>query len=562
MTLGLTVKTLGTIIELFIPYILSCIIDFFVPSGSVGMILLGGGAMMFCAFAGVTLNVSANRMAAGVAKDIAEVLRRDLFSKTMRLSGAQVDRFTIPSLEARLTSDTYYFHSFISSIQRMGVRAPIMLIGGLAVTMFIDWRMSIVMLLILPFITLSVLLITKHGVPLYSEVQRSVDGMTRIVREDSQGIRVIKSLAKTDYERMRFDASNRHLSRSERFAGIVMAASNPVMSFLMNLGIVSVIFIGAILVNKGISMPGRIIAFTQYFTLISQAMMGITRMFVMYTKASASAQRISEVLTTGEDLPVLSASEIPAASSSEDGYIVFDKVSFSYNKTKNNLTDISFSVRQGGSLGIIGATGSGKSTIIRLLMRFYDVDSGSIIIGGRDVRTIPPEELHSYFGAALQNDFLFADTIEENVRFGREIRFDGLKAAASIAQAEEFIDRFEDGWQHMLTSKGTNISGGQRQRLLISRALAGEPEILILDDSSSALDYKTDAQLRAGISRARAGMTVIVVAQRISSVMNSDHILVLDEGRIIGSGTHNELMGSCTEYREISVSQMGGAFNE
>jgi ATP-binding cassette subfamily B protein len=561
MARGLTIKVFGTLIELLIPYILSYIIDEVVPQGSVVNIVFWGIMMIACALAGVTMSVTANRMAAKVSSDICEIVRHDLFARTMRLSGAQVDKFTIPSLESRLTSDTYHFHRFLNSVQRIGVRAPILLFGGLIVTLIIDWRLSLIMFSILPLITLSVFFISKRGIPLYTEVQKSVDNMTRVVREDVQGIRVIKALSKTEYERRRYDKANRALMQNEQKAGITMAASNPLMTFLMNAGIVAVIFIGALLIDRGLTQTGKIIAFTQYFTMISQAMLGITRMFVMYTRSSASTKRIAEVLKTGEDLPVFPLTAYPRRPR-PDGYIVFDKVCFSYNKKKNDLTDISFAVARGGTLGIIGATGSGKSTILRLLMRFYDVDSGRILIDGRDVRTIPPDELRGMFGVTMQNDFLYADTIEENVKFGREIPRGDLERAAEIAQAAEFINNFEDCWQHMLSQKGTNLSGGQRQRLLITRALAGNPKILLLDDSSSALDYKTDSNLRRAIARAGGGMTTIIVAQRVSSVMNSDMIIVLDEGRIIGAGRHEELMRDCEVYREISNSQMGGAFLE
>ncbi|MBQ9079862.1 MAG: ABC transporter ATP-binding protein [Clostridia bacterium] len=561
MALGLFIKCGGTVLELFLPYILGHIIDEVVPLEDAGKVLIWGGIMILCAFGGVVMNVGANRMASKVARNASEAVRHDLFDKTMRLSGAQVDKFTVPSLESRLTSDTYNFHHFISMIQRLGVRAPMLLMGGFVITMIVDWRMSLVMFSILPLIGISVWLISRRGVPLYTQVQKSVDGMTRVVREDAQGIRVIKALSKTAYERDRYDRVNRQLVEDEKRAGITMAASNPLMTFFMNLGIVAVILVGAILVDGGLSKPGKILTFMQYFTLISQAMMSITRMFVMFTKSAASARRISEVLQCGEDLPIGSSADYPTRADGAEGYITFDKVNFSYNKTKNNLTDISFRLKRGGTLGIIGATGSGKTTLISLLMRLYDVDSGSVRIGGRDIRTIPADELHSKFGVAMQHDFLYADTVEENVSFGRDIQRQDLERAARMAQAD-FIEKFEDGWQHMLTSKGTNISGGQKQRLLISRALAGRPDILILDDSSSALDYKTDAALRRAIADGCDDMTVIVVAQRISSVMNSDVIIVLDEGEIIGMGDHDSLMRDCEVYREISMSQMGGAFLE
>ena len=561
MTIGLCIKCAGTVLELFLPYILGHIIDEVVPLGDIYKILMWGGIMILCALAGVIMNVGANRMAARVARNVSEAVRHDLFDKTMRLSSSQVDKFTVPSLESRLTSDTYNFHHFIGMMQRMGVRAPMLLFGGLAITMIVDWRLSAVMFSILPFIGIAVWFISRRGVPLYTQVQKSVDGMTRVVREDAQGIRVIKALSKTEYERERYDKVNRKLVEDEKKAGITMALSNPLMTLFMNLGIVAVILVGAFLVDGGLTKPGKILTFMQYFTLISQAMMSVTRIFVMYTKSSASAKRISEVLQCGDELAIGSTSDYPTRADGSEGYITFDKVNFSYNKTKNNLSNISFRLPRGGTLGIIGATGSGKTTLISLLMRLYDVDSGSIRIGGRDVRTIPADELHSKFGVAMQHDFLYADTVEENIDFGRNLPHENIERAAKMAQAD-FIEKFEDGWQHMLTSKGTNVSGGQKQRLLISRALAGNPDILILDDSSSALDYKTDAALRRAISEGCDDMTVIVVAQRISSVMSSDIIIVLDEGEIIGMGDHDSLMRDCQVYREISMSQMGGAFLE
>jgi ATP-binding cassette subfamily B protein len=300
-------------------------------------------------------------------------------------------------------------------------------------------------------------------------------------------------------------------------------------------------------------------AFIQYFTLISMAMMSITRIFVIYSKASASAKRITEVLSTKEGLPIASTSDYPRRAG-ERG-VVFDKVSFEYNGKRGTLCDISFKLPRGKKLGVIGATGSGKTTLTALLMRFYDVGEGSIRIDGRDVRTIPEDELHSMFGVAMQNDFIIADTIRENIRFGRDISDEAIEKAARIAQASEFIAEC-GGFDYMLEAKGANISGGQKQRLLIARAIAASPDILILDDSSSALDYKTDSLLRRAISDELADTTTIIVAQRVSSVMNCDYILLLDEGRIIGEGTHEMLMQTSSVYREISHSQMGGAILE
>lgn len=557
IALALIVKMAGTLVELALPYILSYILDDVVPLGQVRLVVLWGIAMIVCALAALIGNVVANRMAARVARNSTEKLRHALFERVMTLSPRQIDAYTVPSLESRLTSDTYHVHHFVGMSMRMGVRAPILLIGGILVTMTLDPVLTLVMVLVLPFIALSVGIITKKGVPLFRKTQRSVDAMVRVVREDAQGIRVIKALSKDDYERRKYDGANRRLVADEQKASSTMAASNPLVTFFLNFGLVTVVVVGAYLVNTQRSEPGKIIAFIQYFTLISNAMIGITKIFVNYSKGAASAQRIEEVVLTEPDLEVASPDDYPPQE--DAGYLVFDDVSFSYVGRSDNLSHISFSLPKGGTLGIIGATGCGKTTLISLLMRFYDVNSGSIRIGGRDVRTIPHEELNRLFGTVMQNDFIYAGSIRENIDFGRGLKDEDIRRAARLAQAEEYISAYEDGYDHMLNSKGTNLSGGQKQRLLIARALAGTPEILVLDDASSALDYKTDSCLRRSIREHMAGTTTVVVAQRVSSVMNSDLILVLDEGRIIGCGTHAELTERCEVYREISESQIGGA---
>ena len=555
---GLSVKVLATLLELALPYILSYILDTVVPLGEVTPIVIWGVAMVLCAFGAFLGNVIANRNAAKVAREASRRIRHDLFHATMHLTARETDRFTIPSLESRLTSDTYNVHHFIGMMQRIGVRAPILLMGGMAITLVLDYRLALIMLAVLPLLGFSVFLITRRGLPLYAENQKAVDGMVRVVREDCQGIRVIKALSREDFERRRFDAANRNLVSKERRAGITMALSQPLMSLFLNLGLVAVIFLGAHFVHADLSKPGRIIAFIQYFTLMSTAMTVITRIFVQITKSTASANRIGEVLDTYAAHPHESEAGMPPLTD-DAHFLTFDHVSFSYNGRKNNLSDVSFTLPRGGTLGIIGATGSGKSTLIRLLMGFYDVDDGEIRIGGQPLSAFGEKELHTLFGVVMQQDFIGADTVAENIRFGRDISDDAIRHAATLAQAADFIEAFPEGYAHPLTAKGTNLSGGQRQRVLIARALAGNPEILILDDASSALDYRTDANLRRAI-REELHTTTVVVAQRVSSVMHADHILVLEKGVVIGAGRHEELLQTCPAYREISDSQMGGAF--
>lgn len=559
MIVGLLIKTIGTLIELALPYILSYILDDLVPNdGRLSMIILWGGIMILCALIALFCNIKANRMASKVARDCTRKIRHDLFYRTITLSGKQLDYFTIPSLEARITTDTYNVQNFIGRIQRLGVRAPLLLMGGIIVTLIMDAYLSLVMIAILPIIFVVVLFISLKGVKLYANVQDSVDGMVRVVREDTQGIRVIKALSKVEKEQQRYDKVNKKLINAEKKANLAMGFVNPIMSLLMNLGITFVVLIGAYRVMNRQTEPGKIVAFTQYFTMISTATLSITRIFMMYTKSSASASRIAEVMHTEKDLEVASLDTYPLVEN--DDYIVFDNVSFSYNQTKDNLKNINFHLSKGKTLGIIGATGSGKTTLINLLMRFYDVNKGSIRIGGKDIRTIPEKDLHTLFGIVMQNDFLFSDTILENIHFGREISQNDIEKATKISQAYDFIMSFPEGFNHVLSQKATNISGGQKQRLLIARALANHPEILILDDSSSALDYKTDANLRKAILQNLEHTTSIIVAQRVSSVMNADLIIVLEEGEIIGMGNHQDLLSTCEVYREISESQMGGSF--
>lgn len=553
MAFGLMIKFIGTIMDLLLPWILAYSIDEVVPQGNVNMVLFWGVVMVLCAVTALVTNIRANRMASKVARDTTENIRHDLFWKISHLSSSQVDDFTIPSLEARLTTDTYNIHQLIGMMQRLGIRAPILLIGGICVTLMLDFNLSLVLICLLPFTAILIYLISKNGIPLYTNLQNSVDSMIRTVREDISGIKVIKALSKTDYEKRRFSEVNFDVVSKEKKAGIIMSVTNPMMSLFLNVGLTLVILVGAYRVNEGLTQTGKIIAFLTYFTIILNAMLMITRLFVVYSKGIASANRIQEVLDTPDILRIK-----PSTNDNSQYHISFDKVYFSYYKGKTNLKDCSFNIKRGETLGIIGSTGSGKSTLINLLMRLYDVESGEIRISGKDIRSIPLSQLHSKFGVVLQNDILFADTIESNIDFGRNLNSDQIKASAEFAQAAEFIDSLPDGYMHVLSQKSTNLSGGQKQRIMIARALAAKPEILVLDDSSSALDYKTDAMLRKALKENFADTTTIIIAQRISSIRNADSILVMEDGKISGLGKHSELLASCETYREIYMSQTGG----
>lgn len=558
MALGFAYKFTGTIMDLLLPWILAYIIDEVVPLSDMIRVLLWGAAMILCAVFAVLGNVIANRMASAVARDATRTIRNDLFEKIQQLSCSQFGEYTESSLISRMTSDTYNVHHMIGMMQRLGVRAPLLLIGGIIVTMTLDPVLSSILVAMLPLLGITVYFVSKKGIPLYQTHQKAADTLIRKVRESISGIRVIKALSKSDYEKSGFEKINSDVVSKETKAGITMAVTNPVMNFLLNMGWVLIILVGAYRVNEGLTQPGRIIAFLTYFTIILNAMLSITRLFVMFSKAGASMERISEVLLAPEDQKTIPAEAKESEIQPSDGgwHIEFENVTFSYNKARNQLENISFKLKKGQTLGIIGATGSGKSTIISLLMRMYDADEGVIRINGRDIRSYSHEELHGMFGTVFQNDTIFEDTVRENITLGREIGQREIEAAACHAQIAEHIESMHGGYEAMLAIKGANLSGGQKQRIMIARALSGNPDILVLDDSSSALDYKTDAAVRKAVRENYGNTTTIIVAQRVSSVMGADSIIVLDEGKIIGRGTHEELMRECNEYREISRLQM------
>ena len=570
MFLGFCIKFTGTILDLALPWILAHMIDDVVPSGDRDLIYFWGAVMVICAVVAVVTNILANRMASAVARDVTRHIRHDLFKKITSLSCRQLDEATISSLISRLTSDTYYVNRILGSMQRMGVRGPILLLGGVIVTTFLDFRLSLVLLCTLPFIAFSVFFISRKGIPLFTKAQQSGDILVQGVRDSIIGIRVIKALSREGYEKDRFERINEDQMKKARRASNVMALTNPLMNLFLNTGLVAVIVAGAYFVHAGFTAEGKIIAFLTYFTLILNAMLTVNRIFVMLSQGSVSANRIGDIL----DLPDAEALDSPVNTISSESnqvpppmkkiipvktspHISFKHVHFSYNKEREVLSDIHFDIQPGQSLGIIGPTGSGKSTMIQILQRFYPVDNGQICIHNVDVSTIPADLLHTMFGVVFQSDAFFADTIYENIDFGRDLPEDQIHLAVKCAQAADFIQELPDGYQHLLTGKATNLSGGQRQRILIARALAGNPEILILDDSSSALDYRTDAKMRTSIGKNYPETTMIVIAQRVSAVRKADQILVLEEGKTAGYGTHKDLLKNCPIYEETYRIQTG-----
>ena len=552
MALTMAIKLLGAVLELKIPDLMETILDEVVPTGDTQRIFLYGGLMLLCAFGCLAGNVLANRMSAVSSGKITLAIRHDLFARLQDLSARQLDELTVSSAESRLTSDTYNINQLLARLQRIGVRAPILLFGGIVMMLQMDAALALILIALLPIIAVVVYFVTKTSLPLYTRQQSVLDQVVRTVQENITGIRVIKALSKTEYEKERFHKVNSQLTAIDQKAGTVTAITNPSASLTLNLGLTLVVVIGAFRVNDGQMLPGVIVAFLQYFTMILNAMLGVTRIFVMYSKGEASARRVADVLATPADLEVIP--EEPAAEAAP--HIEFRDVTFSYTGIGKNIDSLSFRLEHGQTLGILGATGSGKSTILSLLMRLYDPDQGQVLIDGRDIRSYTPEDLRKKFGVVFQNDFLMEGTIADNIRFFRDLSDARLDAAAADAQAE-FISLRDGQMDAEVQVRGNNLSGGQKQRLLIARALAGDPEILILDDSSSALDYRTDAKLRRALRENYRNTTTVLVAQRISSLRHADLILVLHDGGLIGAGTHDQLMTSCEEYRIIAETQMG-----
>lgn len=549
---GLVIKFVATYVELQIPKLMQVVLDEKVPAGLEKDIYLFGGLMILCSVVAMVMHIIANRMASKTAGKITKHLRHDLFDKLQRLSPRQMDAVTVPSAVSRLTSDSYNVNSMIVRVQRIGVRAPILLVGGIFSMMTMDVPLALILIGLLPFIGIVVYVVTKKSVPLHRKTQEQQDKLVMICQENITGVRIIKALSKTAHEKNRFDRVVEERNKVSLKAQKITSLSGPLTTLILNLGLTALVVAGAFRVNAGQVGSGVIVAFLQYFVMILNAAVMVTRVIILCATAQASANRIAEVMELPEDMQCL-----PREAAEENApHIEFRDVTFSYSGKGNNLENLSFALEKGQTLGILGTTGSGKSTIIKLLLRLYDVSSGKILVDGRDIRTIPGEEFRAKFGIVFQNDFVKMTTIGENIRYYRDITDEALLCAVEDAQAAEFVED-KGGLSGQVDIRGNNLSGGQKQRLLISRALAGKPEILILDDASSALDYKTDANLRRALRQNYEASTKIIVAQRISSLQHADLILVMDDGEVIGAGNHKTLMDTCEEYKMIARTQMG-----
>lgn len=549
--LTLAIKFIGTYVELWIPSLMEIMLREETAAAGIRAIVIYGALMFLCAVACLALNLLANRMAAFSSGRITKAVRHDLFQKLQSLSARQMDQLTIPSAESRLTSDTYNINVLLTRLQRMGIRAPILLFGGILMMLRMDLQLSMVLISLLPVIAVVVYFVTKKSVPLYEKQQTVLDTVVRVVQENITGVRVVKALSKGEYEKSRFSSVNRELSDVGQRAGMVTSITGPVTTAVLNLGLTMVVLFGAFRVNSGEVEGSVIVASLQYFVMILNAMLATTRIFIMWSKGEASAKRVADVLALPEDLAV----EPAGAPAQAAPHIEFRNVSFSYTDGEKNIENLSFSLRHGQTLGILGGTGSGKSTILNLLMRLYDAQEGQILIDGQDIKTIETQTLREKFGVVFQNDFVTEGTIAHNIRFFRPLTDEDLEQAARHAQAD-FIAEKEGQMDAEVVIRGNNLSGGQKQRLLIARALAAKPEILVLDDASSALDYRTDANLRKALRENYRDTTTVLVTQRVSSLRHAELILVLDDGQVIGMGDHQHLMDTCEEYRLIANTQM------
>ena len=555
VAVGVTVKFTAALLELLLPLLLARIIDDCVPARDLPAVWRAGGLMLIMAFGAALCNITANRMAAWVSMDMTRQLRRDLYQRTLFLSQAQLERFTVSSIVSRLTNDTYNVHQMFDKIQRGGIRAPMLVLGGLVLTFFQAPSLAFVQLAVCSATFFAIWLVTRQGIPRYTRAQEAVDTVVRVLRENASGVRVVKALACQGRERERFTAASRASMEAEQTAGRIMAAANPLADFLLNLGLVLVVLAGALLVDRGRMASGQIVAFLSYFTLIQTATLGLAKLFVKFSKGVASARRIEEVLLAPEDQRV----RVPEGPGLQGPELGMENVSFSYLGVEKDLDGASFLLNKGETLGILGPTGSGKTTLVSLLLRLYDADGGVVWLGGRDVSTLSREDLRGRFGVVFQNEALLNDSVYENISFLRGLsREDVTAAAAKTAQAWEFIEHLPEGLDAKLDIRGANLSGGQRQRLLVARALAARPNILILDSADSALDYRTAANLYAALRRDYPGVTLVVISERVAALQEADRILVLEEGRIAAQGSHAQLLKTNQRYRKMAELQMGG----
>ena len=540
--------------ELYLPTLMSNIVDTGIVNGDTNYILKIGGFMLLVAAGGTICTILASFLSSKVATGFSKDLRKNVFSRVESYSLQEFDKIGASSLITRTTNDITQIQQVLVMMLRMMISAPMMCIGGIIMAVSKDAKLSLVIIVVMPILAMAIGIIGKKGMPLFKMMQLKIDKLNLVLRENLTGIRVIRAFNRIDHEKKRFDKANLDLTNTAIKVNKIMAALMPIMMVVLNFTTIAVVWFGGIRIDNGSMQVGDLMAFIQYVMQIMFSLIMVSMMFILIPRASASAVRINEVLDTVSEINDGDNTK----SSNKKGYIEFKDVTFNYpGAEKPALSNISFSAKPGETTAIIGGTGSGKSTLISLIPRFYDVSGGSILVNGIDIREMTQEDLRVKVGFVPQKAVLFSGTITDNIRYGKENASDEeVKHAAEIAQASDFISNMKDGFESVISQGGTNVSGGQKQRLSIARALVRRPEIYVFDDSFSALDFKTDAKLRAALKKETGKSTVIIVAQRVSTVMDADRIIVLDDGQIAGIGNHKELLNNCDVYHEIVSSQL------
>ncbi|WP_458462268.1 ABC transporter ATP-binding protein [Paenibacillus sp.] len=551
----LALVLLQSLAELYLPTLMADIVNKGIVKGDIPYIWQIGGWMLVIAIGGTICSVTASYLSSRTAGGFAKKLRSRVFRHVENFSLQEFDKLGTASLITRTTNDITQVQNVLTMMLRMMIMAPMMCIGGIFMAVSQDAKLSTIFLLVLPVLAGAIALIGAKGLPLFKQIQKKLDRLNLVLREQLTGIRVVRSFNRGEHERVRFNEANTDLRDVSIKVNVIMATLMPVMMLVMNLSMVAILYFGGQRINSGNMDIGSLIAFIQYAMQIMFSLIMVSIIFVMIPRASASAERINEVLDMQPDL---SNPDQPRGMSALQGTIEFDNVTFRYPGAENAaLSNISFTARSGETTAIIGGTGSGKSTLLSLIPRFYDVTEGTVRVNGTDVRELRQEDLRAKIGFVPQKAVLFTGTITENIRHGKDdATMEEVVHAARTAQAENFITEMKDGYDSLIAQGGNNVSGGQKQRLSIARALVRRPEVYIFDDSFSALDFKTDARLRVALKSETTEAAVLIVAQRVSTVMDADRILVMDEGRIVGSGTHRELLEHNEVYREIVSSQL------
>ena len=545
--------------EIALPALYAKIVDVGIETHNVGFIVGVCALMILTAVLMMTGGVGGAYFAAKASVNVSADVRRDVYAKIQRFSFANIDHFSTGSLVTRLTNDVTQVMNMINMLMRMCLRSPGMLIGALIMAISMNPSLATVLAVTIPLLIVVIIVVVRVGFPRFSRMQSKVDALNNKIQEDLTNVRVIKSFVREDYEKERFAEANGNLKSTTMQALNVMIAMMPTMMLLMNFTTLAVIWFGGNQVIAGTMPVGNLTAFINYVTQILMSLMMLTMVFMNSSRALASARRISEVLDEKIDLTDENARRRDL--DVVEGRVEFRNVSFRYYKNSDEkvLDNINLTIEPGETVGIIGSTGCGKTTLVSMIPRLYDTDEGDVLVDGVSVRDYDLTRLRNGVGMVLQKNVLFSGTIEENLRWGDEDASDAeIRAAARSAQADEFIERFPEGYESGLDQGGTNVSGGQKQRLCIARALLKKPKILILDDSTSAVDTATEARIRSAFTNELKDSTKIIIAQRISSVRDADQIIVLDEGRITGVGTHDELLRSNQEYQEIYESQESG----